>query len=103
MINFDNIVWPDLNEHYLNALKDGTDWILRNFNLSGIIVSGTIIRGNPDVSSDFDIFVIHDNNFRQRIQKFFRTVPFEIFINPPQSILKNLNEEYKSRKQCCQN
>lgn len=100
MIDFESIVWPDLNARYLDALKEGTSWILDNFNLSGVIVSGTIIRGNPDVSSDFDIFVIHDNNFRQRIQKFFNTVPFEIFINPPQSIIKNLNEEYKSRKQC---
>jgi hypothetical protein len=100
MIDFDSIVWPDLNEHYMSALKEGTKWILGNFNLTGLIVSGTIIRGNPDASSDFDIFVIHNNNYRQRIQKIFNSVPFEIFINPPLSVIKNIKEEYKSGKQC---
>jgi hypothetical protein len=84
----------------LNALKEGTKWIIEHFNPLGLIVSGTIIRGNPDISSDFDIFVIHDNNFRQRIQKIFNSVPFEFFINPPSSILKNIKDEYKTRMQC---
>jgi hypothetical protein len=100
MTAFDTIVWPDLNKHYLDALKDGTRWIIDKFNPVGLIVSGTIVRGNPDKSSDFDIFVIHENNFRQRIQKIFKSIPFEIFVNPPSSIIKNLKDEYKGRRQC---
>jgi hypothetical protein len=99
MNKFDTIVWPDLSDHYLDALKEGTKWILDNLNPIGLIVTGTIIRGNPDTSSDFDIFVIHEDCFRQRIQKIFNAVPFEIFVNPPSSIIKNLNDEYKSQRQ----
>jgi predicted nucleotidyltransferase len=100
MEDFDRIVWPNLNEHYLDSLKEGTRWIIDNFNPSGIIVTGTIVRGNPDVSSDFDVFVIHNNNFRQRIQKIFKSIPFEIFVNPSSSIIKNIKDEYKTRMQC---
>jgi hypothetical protein len=100
MIDFNSIVWPDLSKNYLDALKDGTEWIIDKFNPVGLIVAGTIVRGNPDRSSDFDMFVIHEECFRQRIQKTFRSVPFEIFVNPPSSIIKNLKDEHMSQKQC---
>jgi hypothetical protein len=100
MTDFDSIIWPDLNIHYLDALKDGTEWIITTFKPIGIIAAGTIIRGIPDKNSDFDIFVIHENCFRQRIQKLFKSVPFEIFVNPPSSIIKNLKNEYESQRQC---
>lgn len=100
MIDFNNIVWPVLNDRYLCALKEGSKWIINNFNPLGLIVSGTIIRGNPDISSDFDIFVIHNGHFRQRIQKKFKSIPFEFFVNPPSSIIKNMEKEFESRQQC---
>jgi hypothetical protein len=100
MNDFNTIIWPTLNERYLGALKDGVEWIIDKFHPIGVIVAGTIIRDNPDKSSDFDIFVIHNVYFRQRIQKLFKTIPFEIFVNPPCSIIKNLQDEYKSQRQC---
>jgi hypothetical protein len=100
MIDFNDIVWPDLSNHYLEALKEGTEWIINTFHPLGIIATGTIVRGNPDVSSDFDISVIHDVPFRQRIQKKFKSIPFEIFINPAASINQYFDDEYKSRRPC---
>lgn len=100
MMDLSSVIWPDLNEHYLKALKAGTKWIIDNFDPQGIIVCGTIIRGNPDASSDFDVFVIHNKPFRQRIQRIFNSVPFEIFVNPPTSIKKNMGEEFESAMQC---
>jgi hypothetical protein len=100
MTDYNSIIWPDLSNHYLDALKEGTEWIIDKFNPIGLIVTGTIVRGNPDINSDFDIFAIHNNFFRQRIQKTFKSVPFEIFVNPPSSIIKNLKNEYKSQRQC---
>jgi hypothetical protein len=44
------------------------------------------VRGNPDATSDLDMYVIHRAPFRQRLQKLFHGVPAEIFVNPPVSI-----------------
>jgi len=52
----------------------------------GIVVSGTIVRGNPGPSSDLDIYVIRREPQRQRVQKFFNGVPAEIFINPGEKV-----------------
>lgn len=61
--------------------------------MAGIIASGTILRGNPGPSSDLDIYVIHTQPIRQRVQKYFNGVPAEIFVNPVASILRYFEEE----------
>jgi predicted nucleotidyltransferase len=48
--------------------------------------AGTILRGDPDATSDIDLWVVHLEPVRQRLQKFFNTVPVEIFVNPPWTI-----------------
>jgi Nucleotidyltransferase domain len=63
------------------ALTEAVHWIEAHFKPIGIIASGSIIRGNPNKDSDFDIYVIHEQPFRQRIQKYFNQVPCEIFVN----------------------
>lgn len=70
-----------MDSHYRIALDQALAWIKSNYTATGIIVSGSIIRGNPNKNSDFDIFVIHDGLFRQRVQKLFNKVPCEIFVN----------------------
>lgn len=71
----------EMLEIHKTALDEAKAWIEQNYKPIGIIASGSIIRGNPNAKSDFDIYVIHDEKFRQRIQKYFNTVPCEIFIN----------------------
>ncbi len=61
----------------------------------GIIVAGTHISGNPDPTSDLDIYVIHAHPQRQRIQKRFKGVPAEIFVNPPAAIRRYFAEEVR--------
>ena len=78
--------WPDLPEKYGKALREAVRFILNRFDVSGIVAAGTIIEGNPDLSSDLDVYVIHRKLFRQRIQKFFNDVPAEIFVNPPAAV-----------------
>ncbi len=92
--------FPRLNLKYCEALRDAVVFILKNYNPAGIIASGTIIRGNPDPSSDFDIFVIHREPYRQRVQKFFRGIPAEIFVNPPSAIEGYYREEHISLRPC---
>lgn len=90
--------WPELPEKYEIALRSAVEFILKNFTVVGIIVSGTIIRGNPDPSSDLDIYVIHNQPYRQRLQKFFQGIPAEIFVNPPEMVEKYFEEEQSARR-----
>lgn len=93
----DQCNWPDLVEKYDRALREAVRFVLQRFDVSGIVVSGTIVRGNPDPTSDLDVYVIHRGQFRQRIQKFFNGVPAEIFINPPHAIRRYFAREQSSR------
>ena len=92
--------FPQLSQKYDEALRDAVAYILENFSPAGIIASGTIIRGNPDPSSDFDIYAIHMEPYRQRVQKFFRGIPTEIFVNPPSAIEGYYREEHASLRPC---
>ncbi len=79
--------WPDLPAPYAEALREAVAFILaRCPDTRGIVVSGTILRGNPAPSSDLDIYVIRREPQRQRVQKFFNGVPAEIFINPAEKV-----------------
>jgi len=93
----DDCKWPDIQEPYLCTLKEIARYALSTYETTiGLIASGTIIRGNPDISSDFDIYVIHREEYRQRIQMFFNGIPAEIFVNPPTMIERYFKEEMAS-------
>ena len=92
----DRCHWPALTEPYATALTEAVTFILARFAVQGIIVSGSIISGNANPSSDLDIMVLHAKPQRQRLQRFFHGVPAEIFVNPPQSIRGYFQEERKS-------
>ena len=78
--------WPQLADHHLAALQNAVGWILAHYAVRGIFACGSIIRGNPGPSSDFDIYVIHAAPQRQRVQRRFDGVPAEIFVNPPAAV-----------------
>jgi len=78
--------WPDLPERYERALREAVALILGRYTPVGIIAAGSILRRTPDSSSDLDIYVLHLEPFRQRLQKFFNGVPAEIFVNPPAAV-----------------
>lgn len=87
-----------MNVHYQGALNKAISWINKNFHPIGIIATGSIIRGNPHINSDFDIYVIHQEPYRQRVQKYFDEVPCEIFINNFKHIYEYFDQEYKVNK-----
>jgi hypothetical protein len=89
----DQCKFPTLPEPYAQALHEAVEFILSRVTPIGIIATGTILRGNPDPASDLDLYVIHLEPYRQRIQKFFNNVPAEIFINPPEQVRHYLIEE----------
>ena len=90
--------WPQLPGRFDTALREAVSFILENHDPVGIIASGTIIRGNPDPTSDLDIYVIHLGNYRQRVQRFFNGVPAEIFINPPHKVEDYFKQEQEDRR-----
>ncbi|HEX2037361.1 MAG TPA: hypothetical protein VHS99_24545 [Chloroflexota bacterium] len=85
--------WPALGEPYSAALRAAVAYILSRFRPVGIVASGTIIRGNPAPSSDLDLPVIVPEISPQRVQRFFRGVPAEIFVNSPATIWQGLERE----------
>lgn len=92
--------WPTLASPYKEALQTAVTYILAHFSVLGIIASGSIIRGNPGPTSDFDIFVIHAQPQRQRLQRLFHGVPAEIFVNPPHTIRGYFESEHKEGRPC---
>ena len=91
-----------LTPKYREALDLAVSWIRENFDPVGIIAAGTIIRGNPDPNSDFDIFVL-TRNFCQRVQRFFGGVPCEIFVNDPSRVREYFKEEHTAGRPCTAN
>ena len=87
-----------MDNKYIVALDKAISWIELNYSPIGIIVSGSIIRGNPNAQSDFDIFVIHREEYRQRVQKYFNNIPCEIFINPFNKVIDYLDVDYKNNR-----
>ncbi len=85
--------WPVLSAPYDVALRAAVEFVLRRADVASIVVAGTIIDGNPDASSDLDLYVINRAPVRQRIQRFFHHVPTEIFLNPVEAVEAYFEEE----------
>ena len=98
--HIDNCQWPTLAVPYQEALHTAVAYILERFSVLGIIASGSIIRGNPGPTSDFDLYVIHAQPQRQRLQRRFHGVPAEIFINPPHTIRSYFASEQAEGRPC---
>ena len=88
-----NLNFPELREPYATALREAVAHAFTRTRPIGIVASGTIIRGNPDASSDIDLYVIHGAPWRQRVQRWFNGVPCEMFINPPRAVEQYFDEE----------
>ena len=78
--------WPVLGERHTQALREAVAFVFQETNPIAIVVTGTIVRGRSHTSSDLDVYVVIDGEYRRRVQRFFNGVPTEIFINPPQAV-----------------
>src|SRR5258706_16463159 len=61
----------------------------------GIVISGSIVRGEAGPASDLDVFVVHDQPWRLREQRRFAGVPAEMFVNPPDRIRQYFANEHR--------
>lgn len=85
--------WPPLPERFGTALRHATQFIFGEFDPLGIVATGTIVRGTAHANSDLDLYVIHAAPYRRRVQRYFESVPAEIFVNPPSAIRAYFREE----------
>jgi hypothetical protein len=88
-----SIALPELPVRYDCALRAALVWVFGEFQPLGVVISGSILRGNPDASSDFDILVVHRLPWRRRVQKWFDGVPAEIFVNSTAWMDRYLEQE----------
>lgn len=85
--------FPELGQPYDEALRQAVAHILERYDPIAILVTGTIVRGNPSSTSDLDMWVLWNDPRRQRAQKWFNGVPAEIFVNPPSRVQRYFDDE----------
>lgn len=88
--------FPVVAEPYATALREAVTYAAERFApVLGIIAAGSVLRDQGDTRSDIDMFVIFEGDYRQRVQKWFNGVRFEIFANPPRRMPRYFEEEQR--------
>ena len=90
--------FPPLPAPYGEALRAAVAEVMDTYAPFGIIAAGSVLRGQGGPSSDIDLYVLHAAPFRQRLQRRYAGVPFEIFINPPQQVRRYFEEEHTAAR-----
>ncbi len=85
--------WPEVVEPYATALRRAVAFVCTRTEPVGLFACGSILRGAPDPGSDWDLYVIHRESGRFRVQERFAGVPAEIFVNTPESARAYMREE----------
>lgn len=78
--------WPSLPPDVDLACRELVGWVRATFDSMGIVVCGSIVRGEGGPRSDLDVIVLHRAPWRLRDQRRFQGVPAEVFVNPPSAI-----------------
>lgn len=86
--------WEIALEKFLISWKE-------NEEVTGIIVCGSYITGNPSKHSDIDLHIILKRGckWRERGNKIANKILIEYFANPPEQIEKYMLNDYKNRRQ----
>jgi hypothetical protein len=71
----------ELQDRYLHALETVLAEIQAETEPVGILLTGSVIHGNAAATSDLDVAILHDQSWRQRVQRVVDGVPVECFIN----------------------
>ena len=71
----------NLSAAHLEALRQAVSFSREIAEPAALVATGSIIRGNPDPTSDLDIVILHGQPWRRRIQRWFNGTPAELFFN----------------------
>lgn len=93
-----NLSFPLLAEPYASALRAAVADLLATYDPLAIVAAGSVLRGQGGPTSDLDLYVLHVAPFRQRLQRRYAGVPFEIFINPPEQVRRYFAEEHAAAR-----
>jgi nucleotidyltransferase-like protein len=80
------------------ALAELEAHVLATWKPLGVVVSGSIVRGEAGPTSDLDVCIVHDEPWRVRDQRRFAGVPVELFVNPPAQIRRYFASEHDEGK-----
>ncbi len=86
----------DIPDRYLHALETVLAEIETETEPVGILLTGSVVHGNAAASSDLDVAILHDQPWRQRVQRVVDGVPVECFINSQTWWLHTLESEAAS-------
>lgn len=99
--------------HRRGELRCGHDWrvppfdraaaeveayVLATYAPIGIVIAGSIVRGEGGPYSDLDVCVVHDQPWRLREQRRFAGVPAELFVNPAAQVRRYFASEHREGK-----
>ena len=76
------------------AIAELVDFVQAEWSPLGVIVSGSIVRGEAGPTSDLDVFVVHGGAWRLRAQRRFAGVPAELFVNPAAQVRRYFANEH---------
>jgi hypothetical protein len=85
--------FPTLDEPFATALREGVAYVIERYKPLAIIAAGSILRGEGDIYSDIDMYVLFEGNYRQLVHKRFNGIAFQLFCNPLQRIPRYFKEE----------
>lgn len=86
-----------LSDRQREALEAALAYVVERFEPWAVVVAGTLVRGEGDERSDLDVYVLHDEPYRKRVQRWFGDTPVEIFVNPVSAVLDYFKREEKAR------
>ncbi len=85
---------------YDRAIAELVAYVRATWSPLGIVVSGSIVRGEGGPTSDLDVNIVHAAPWRLREQRRFAGVPTELFVNPPAQIRRYFESEHAEGRPC---
>jgi hypothetical protein len=85
---------------YGRAADEVVAYVSETYAPIGIVIAGSIVRGESGPTSDLDVFVVHDEPWRVREQRRFNGVPAEIFVNPAAQVRRYFENEHGDGMPC---
>ena len=82
---------PAISERYRRAVAAVLAEYRRRPETLAIILAGSVLRGEGELTSDLDFWIPVESDYRRRRSFLIGDVPVEVFTNPPEQILRYIS------------